>query len=78
MKINSAMSSKRAWKYALHYASIVINVRSKSINTADLAQPRNHSIVTRPFSSREAGSGRKTNLFLTELFHKWKHTAVCW
>ena len=37
------------------YVMQASNQRSFKINTAESAQPRNHSIVTRPFSSWEGG-----------------------
>ena len=44
------------------YVIQACNQCSFKINTADSAQPRNHSIVTRPFSSCEVGSGHETIL----------------
>jgi len=50
------------------------NQHSFKINTADSAQPRNRSIVTRPFPCERAGSGHETS---AQWIRLWVHT-FCW
>jgi len=43
--------------------ALLIFIGMSKIKTVDPAQSRNHSVVTRPFSSCEVGSGHETRVF---------------